>query len=430
MEFSHCYNAYFHPSASALGWKVQGLWLCSVRIIIGIGSREAAAEKEETEAMKKILLMPDSFKGTLSSGEICALMERAVKKHFPQCEVISVPIADGGEGSVDCFLSAVGGEKVTTRVKGPLFEDIEAGYGIIHGGATAVIEVAATAGLPLIGDRKDPRRATTYGCGEQMRHAMEGGIRKLVVGLGGSATNDGGAGAMAALGAAFYNAAGETFIPTGGTLKDIARIDPAGLIPQIGETEIVTMCDIDNPLCGPSGAAFVFAPQKGADGQTVRELDEGLAHYGRIVRRDLGVDITGLPGAGAAGGMGGAMAAFLNSRLSMGIQVVLDNIGFESLCQGADLIFTGEGCLDSQSLRGKAVIGIGRRAKPLGVPVVAVVGTVGGEVRDLSGEGIACVFTTNRRSEPTEAAMRRGRENMEQTMDNLMALIRTVESRG
>jgi len=378
--------------------------------------------------MKKILLMPDSFKGSLSSEEICALMEGAIRKYYPQCQVLSIPIADGGEGSVACFLRAVGGRRVTTAVKGPFLEDMEAQYGVIRGGSTAVIEMAACAGLPLVGHRKDPLRATTYGCGQQMRHAMEGGIPRLVVGLGGSATNDGGAGAMAALGAKFYNAEGEAFLPTGGTLKDIAHIDISGLMPQIRETEIITMCDIDNPLCGPSGAAYVFGPQKGADRAMVRQLDEGLAHFGEVVRRDLGVDITGLPGAGAAGGMGGAMAAFLGSRLESGIQVVLDNIGFEELCRGADLIFTGEGRLDGQSLRGKAVIGIGRRAKPMGVPVVAVVGAVSGELRDLREEGISCVFPINRGGEATEAAMRRGRENMGETMDNLMALVRLAEA--
>ena len=261
--------------------------------------------------MKKFLLIPDSFKGTMSSSEICSIMKKAILNNYNDAEVISIPVADGGEGSVDAFLTAVGGEKISVKVKGPYFEDITSFYGIIDNGKTAVIEMAACAGLPLVEDKANPCKTTTYGVGQLIANAVERGCKKIIIGLGGSCTNDGGAGAAAALGVVFTDKAGKSFVPVGGTLKDIEHIDKSKLLPALKQVEVVTMCDIDNPLFGESGAAYVFAPQKGATPEMVKELDFGLRHLDKKIQSDLNLSLSELKGAGAAGGMGCGMVAFL-----------------------------------------------------------------------------------------------------------------------
>ena len=372
--------------------------------------------------MKKAILIPDSFKGTLSSGEICDIMSRAVLRHFPGCDVHSIPVADGGEGSVDAFLTALGGEKIYAEVSGPYLEPMRAFYGLI--GSTAIIEMAACAGLPLVGENKNPSLTSTYGVGELMLHAVKNGAKKIIMGLGGSATNDGGCGAAAAVGVKFINAAGESFIPVGGTLKDIASIDMSGMSPLMKQTEIITMCDIDNPMYGEKGAAYIFGPQKGADENMVRELDAGLRHLGEVIKGDLGLDLTAIPGGGAAGAMGAGMAAFFSSRLQMGIETVLDTVGFDTLAEDADCIFTGEGKIDSQSLRGKVVIGVARRAKRLGVPVIAVVGGAELELDAAYEEGVSAVFTINRLPMELKESAKYSAVNLDFVMDNILRLIK------
>ena len=375
--------------------------------------------------MKKIILIPDSFKGTMSSSEICEIMASQINRHFPEANIISIPVADGGEGSVDAFLTAMGGEQVWLDVLGPYREDIQAYYGLIPGGI-AVVEMAAAAGLPLVGDNKNAEQTTTYGVGQLIEHAARSGIQRLVVGLGGSSTNDGGAGAAAALGVRFYNQKGEPFVPVGATLKDIDRIDASGLCPELKKIELVTMCDIDNPLCGPHGAAAVFGPQKGADDAMVERLDQGLMHLATIARRDLGLDVLDLPGAGAAGGMGGGMVAFLGSRLEMGIETVLNTVGFNELLQGADLVISGEGKIDSQSLRGKVVIGVARRTKKMGVPLLAIVGDIGDNIEGAYDEGVTAIFSINRVAVPFKEAKPRARNDLALTLDNLMRFIKRI----
>ncbi|MDR2510333.1 MAG: glycerate kinase [Spirochaetaceae bacterium] len=377
--------------------------------------------------MKKVILIPDSFKGTMSSSEICAIMKERVNKHYPEAQVVSIPVADGGEGSVDAFLSATGGEKVRLTVKGPYLEEMEAFYGVIDGGAAAVIEMAACAGLPLVGTRLDPSKTSTYGVGQLIKAAAARGCKKIIVGLGGSATNDMGAGAAAGAGARFFNGAGEEFIPTGGTLKDIARIDTSGLAKELrggNSVKIITMCDIDNPLYGENGAAFVFAPQKGAGPEMVRMLDDGLRRAACVVKEQLGVDITSLAGAGAAGGMGGGMAAFFSSTLQMGIETVLDTVRFDEVVKGADYVFSGEGKIDRQSLRGKVVIGVARRAKKSGVPVIAVVGDIGDNIEGAYDEGVAAIFSINRVSQSFEENRKRCKSDLCLTVDNLLRFMR------
>lgn len=370
--------------------------------------------------MKKFVLIPDSFKGTMSSAEICQIMERRIQNRYPDAEVISIPVADGGEGSVDCFLEAVRGEKIIIKTVNPLMEEADGFYGIIDDGKTAVVEMAACAGLPLIEDRKDPLNATTYGVGKLILDAAKRGVTKIVIGLGGSATNDGGCGAACAAGVKFYDNKGESFIPTGGSLSKIARIDMSGLDKSLSSVGFVTMCDIDNPLCGLTGAAHVFGPQKGASAEDVETIDAGLKHLSEIIARDLKKEVAQIPGSGAAGGMGAGMVAFFGSRLQMGIETVLDIVNFDNVIKDADMILTGEGKIDGQSLRGKVVIGVARRAKAAGVPVVAIVGDIGDNIEAAYDEGVAAVFSINRVAVDFKLAKPRAKSDLALTVDNLM----------
>lgn len=371
----------------------------------------------------KIVLIPDSFKGTLSSVEVCRVLRGCVERRLPGCEVRAIPVADGGEGSVDAFLAALGGEKVHARVAGPFFEPVESFYGLTDGGKTAIVEMAACAGLPLAGERRDPALTTTYGVGELIALAVEGGARKIILGLGGSATNDAGCGAAAALGVRFFDRTETPFVPTGGTLGEVERIDVSAARERLRGVEITAMCDIDNPMYGENGAAYVFAPQKGAGPEQVRALDAGLRRLAGVMRRELGMDFAELPGAGAAGAMGAGVTAFLGASLQSGIESVLNAVDFDSAAADADLIFTGEGRLDSQSLRGKVVIGVARRAKRLGKRVIAIVGGAEGELEAAYAEGVTAVFTTNRLPEPLSRSAPRAAENLAFTMDNILRLL-------
>ena len=373
--------------------------------------------------MEKILLVPDSFKGTLSSRQVCQVMAGQLRRFFPQAQVKSIPVADGGEGSVEAFLAAAGGERRTRTVTGPFGEPVEAFYGVLGDGRTAVIEMAACAGLPLAEGRLNPERATTYGVGELLLAAKEAGCSKAILGLGGSCTNDGGVGAAAALGAKFTRADGTAFVPTGGTLGEIAALDVSPVAQALQGMELTAMCDIDNPLYGEAGAAAVFAPQKGADAAMVARLDAGLRHLGQVSARCLGRDFSHLPGAGAAGGLGFGMAAFCGAQLRMGIDAVLDAVGFDSLLPGTDVVFTGEGKIDSQSARGKVVSGVAARCRKAGVPVVAVVGQIDQGFEEMYQQGLTAVFSINRAAQPfTESRFHAG-ENLALTMENIARLL-------
>lgn len=373
--------------------------------------------------MEKILLVPDSFKGTLSSRQVCQVMAGQLRRFFPQAQVKSIPVADGGEGSVEAFLAAAGGERRTRTVTGPFGEPVEAFYGILGDGRTAVIEMAACAGLPLAEGRLNPERATTYGVGELLLAAKEAGCTKAILGLGGSCTNDGGAGAAAALGAKFTRADGTAFVPTGGTLGEIAALDVSPVAQALQGMELTAMCDIDNPLYGEAGAAAVFAPQKGADAAMVARLDAGLRHLGQVSARCLGRDFSHLPGAGAAGGLGFGMAAFCGAQLRMGIDAVLDAVGFDSLLPGTDVVFTGEGKIDSQSARGKVVSGVAVRCRKAGVPVVAVVGQIGQGFEEMYQQGLTAVFSINRAAQPFAESRFHAGENLALTMENIARLL-------
>lgn len=373
----------------------------------------------------KFVLIPDSFKGTLSSAQICGIIQKKIEKHFPDAESVSVPVADGGEGSVDAFLAAVGGTKEYVTVKNPYFEDMESYFGLIDQGKTAVIEMASCAGLPLVEDRKNPKLTTTYGVGQLILAAAKKGVKKMIVGLGGSSTNDGGCGAAAAAGIKFYDKEGNEFVPTGGTTIDIARIDFSGKDKILDNIEIITMCDIDNPMFGPTGASYVFGPQKGADQKMVEELDEGIQNLSRVIGAETGRNISLIPGTGAAGAMGAGMIAFFDSRLQMGIQTVLDTVKFDSMIEDTDYIFTGEGKLDSQSLRGKVVIGIAERAKKQDRAVIAVVGGADDfEIQKAYELGVTAVFPINRLPQDFSVSRNYSEANLGYTVDNVLRLLK------
>ena len=378
--------------------------------------------------MGKWILIPDSFKGTMSSREVCTMMASALRHHLPEAEIVSVPVADGGEGSVEAFLTALGGRRVEVPCTGPDGRPITGFYGCLPDG-TAVIEMAAAAGLPLMEGHLCPERATTYGVGELLRAAVRDGARRVILGLGGSATNDGGCGCAAALGIRFLDQEGNTYVPTGGTLDRLARIDASGLDPAVRAAEITVMCDIDNPLCGPTGASAVFGPQKGAGPAQVACLDRNLRHLAEVIRRDLGTEILDLPGSGAAGGMGGGMVAFLGGRLQMGIETVLDTVGFDTMVQGATAVLPGEGRIDGQSLRGKVVIGMARRAAAVGVPVIAVVGDVAPGAAAAYEQGVTAMFSTNRQALPWEQARLTAREDLAAVMEDLARLLAAMGQR-
>ena len=381
--------------------------------------------------MNRFLFMPDSFKGTLTSQQVCDTLTKAALKIIPDCKCKSIYVADGGEGTVDSFLSALNGEKHYVKVKGPYMETMRTYYGLINNGDTAIIEMASCAGLDIVKNHKNPLLTTTYGVGQQLLDAAEQGVKRIIIGLGGSCTNDGGCGAAAAVGIKFLNKEGVSFIPTGGTLKDIHKIDTAGLDPKLKNIEILAMCDVDNPLCGKNGAAYIFGPQKGADLTTVYELDRGLMHLSNIIWHDLGFKVASIKGAAAAGGMGAGMLTFFNAQLKKGIEIVLDTVNFEEEIKDIDIIFTGEGKIDIQSLRGKVVLGIARRAMLYNKPVIAIVGqSEDSTVSDVFKQGVTAIFPINRRAEDLSISQYISVDNLRYTAENVFRLIKTMQTKS
>ena len=323
-------------------------------------------------SMKRCLVLSDSFKGTLSSPDICRI---ARSLHIPGWHIDALPVADGGEGTTDCVLDACGGPRIALPVSSPFGGTIDGFYGLLPDG-TAVVECAAAAGLHQAEGRPDPEAATTYGVGQLLAHALDHGAKRLILGLGGSCTNDGGCGAAAALGVRFYDRQGRSFVPTGGTLADIETIDLSGRHPGLRPGVLTVMCDIDNPLYGETGAAYIFAPQKGANDACVQRLDAGLRHLAAVLHAQLGAEVDTLPGGGAAGGFGAGCAALLCGALRSGITTVLDTVDFDRRAVGCDLVVTGEGSFDAQSLGGKAISGVAGRCQKLRVPAAVLAGRV------------------------------------------------------
>lgn len=375
--------------------------------------------------MKKCVVVSDSFKGTVSSREICAIAQQVIPRHFPACEVVCIPVADGGEGTVDCFVQAMGAKRVGVTVTNALGEKSAAAYARL--GELAIIEMAAAAGLPQVGALRSPGTATTYGVGELIAHAVDSGCRKILLGLGGSATNDGGCGCAAALGVRFYDADGQSFVPVGDTLGRIARIDTAEAEALLRSVEITVMCDVTNPLYGPTGAAYVFAPQKGADAEKVKSLDAGLRHFGDVIRSQYGLDVSAMPGAGAAGGMGAGCVALLGGTIQSGIDAVLDVTGFDRQLEGADLVITGEGRIDSQSADGKVVSGVARRTRAKGVPLIAIAGGIADSAGAVYDIGVSAMFSTDRAALPVDMLGARSPGDYEATLSDIMSLIAIAE---
>ncbi len=375
--------------------------------------------------MKKCVVVSDSFKGTVSSREICAIAQQVIPRHFPACEVVCIPVADGGEGTVDCFVQAMGAQRVEITVTNALGEKSAAAYARL--GELAIIEMAAAAGLPQVGALRCPGTATTYGVGELITHAVDSGCRKILLGLGGSATNDGGCGCAAALGVRFYDADGQSFVPVGDTLGRIARIDTAEAEALLRSVEITVMCDVTNPLYGPTGAAYVFAPQKGADAEKVKSLDAGLRHFGDVIRSQYGLDVSAMPGAGAAGGMGAGCVALLGGTIQSGIDAVLDVTGFDRQLEGADLVITGEGRIDSQSADGKVVSGVARRTRAKGVPLIAIAGGIADSAGAVYDIGVSAMFSTDRAALPVDMLGARSPGDYEATLSDIMSLIAIAE---
>ena len=375
--------------------------------------------------MKKCVVVSDSFKGTVSSREICEIAQRVIPRHFPACEVVCIPVADGGEVTVDCFIQAMGAQRVEVTVTNALGEKSAAAYARI--GELAIIEMAAAAGLPQVGALRCPGTATTYGVGELIAHTVDSGCRKILLGLGGSATNDGGCGCAAALGVRFYDADGQSFVPVGDTLGRIARIDTAKADELLRSVEITVMCDVTNPLYGPTGAAYVFAPQKGADAEKVKSLDAGLRHFGDVIRSQLGIDVSRMPGAGAAGGMGAGCVALLGGTIQSGIDAVLDVTGFDRQLEGADLVITGEGRIDSQSADGKVISGVARRTRAKGVPLIAIAGGIADSAGAVYDIGVSAMFSTDRAALPVDMLGARSPGDYEATLSDIMSLIAIAE---
>lgn len=375
--------------------------------------------------MKKCVVVSDSFKGTVSSREICAIAQQVIPRHFPACEVVCIPVADGGEGTVDCFVQAMGAQRVEITVTNALGEKSAAAYARL--GELAIIEMAAAAGLPQVGALRCPGTATTYGVGELIAHAVDSGCRKILLGLGGSATNDGGCGCAAALGVGFLDADGQSFVPVGDTLGRIARIDTAEAEALLRSVEITVMCDVTNPLYGPTGAAYVFAPQKGADAEKVKSLDAGLRHFGDVIRSQYGLDVSAMPGAGAAGGMGAGCVALLGGTIQSGIDAVLDVTGFDRQLEGADLVITGEGRIDSQSADGKVVSGVARRTRAKGVPLIAIAGGIADSAGAVYDIGVSAMFSTDRAALPVDMLGARSPGDYEATLSDIMSLIAIAE---
>ena len=345
--------------------------------------------------MKKIVIAADSFKGSISSRRFAEVCRGAVLSVIPDCEVVTIPLGDGGEGTVEALISAVGAAKVSIAVSDPLMRDTTALYGVSPDGSTAIMEMAQASGLPLLSDcERNPMITSTYGTGQMIIDALGRGCRNIMIGIGGSATNDGGTGMLQALGAVFLDTDDKP-LPTpmnGGALPLIRRIDLSRLDNRLKDTRITVACDVDNPLCGPLGATHVFARQKGANDAMIEKLECGMCNYSRLLSEATGRDVAQMPGAGAAGGLGGALAAALGAYLMPGIEMVLDAIGFDRQISGADLIITGEGRIDSQTLMGKAPSGVLSAAKKQGIPVIALGGSVQYSA-ELSNAGFAGIFS-------------------------------------
>lgn len=358
----------------------------------------------------KFLFASDSFKGSLSSVEIVGILTEEAKRIFPDCECSGVSVADGGEGTIEAVIDAMNGQIRRVLVHGPLMEETTADYGVFDG-SHAVIEMAKASGLPMVpAEKRNPLHTTTYGTGELIKAALDEGYRKIAIAIGGSATNDGGMGAMTALGVRFLDQAGNQLTGYGRDLGEVDSIDVSGLHPAVKETEFTVMCDVTNPLTGQNGATYTFGKQKGGTPEILEQLEKDMKSYAEKLFELTGIDVDQIKGTGAAGGLGAALNVFLNATMKSGIETVLDLIQFDTLLEGVDLVVTGEGRMDWQSAFGKVPSGIGMRCKEKGIPAVAIVGGMGEGAEKIYEYGIESITTTIQGAMPIEEAMERSVE--------------------
>ncbi|CAI1056669.1 Glycerate kinase [Serratia quinivorans] len=381
------------------------------------------------KTLKKVVIAPDSFKESLSAMAVAEAIERGFRQIYPQVQYVKLPMADGGEGTVDSMVAATGGEIVRVEVSGPLGQPVSAFYGLLGEGETAVIEMAAASGLHLAPKgQRDPRITTSYGTGELILAALERGVKTIILGIGGSATNDGGAGMMQALGARLLDDQQQPLPPGGAALARLAQIDLSAVDPRLRQVSVTAACDVDNPLCGPHGASAVFGPQKGATPEMVTQLDAALSHFGSLLQQATGREVLNAPGAGAAGGMGAALLGMLNARLRPGIEIVIETLRLEEALRDADLVITGEGRLDSQSIHGKTPIGVARVAKRHGLPVIGIAGSLSKDYQVVHQHGIDAAFSVLDRVVTLEEALTDAADNLEVTARNVAAVWKLAQS--
>ena len=373
----------------------------------------------------KIVIAPDSFKESLTALHVCEAVEKGIRTHFPKAEISKVPMADGGEGTVQSLVDATGGQIIQAKVTGPLGKEVEAFYGILGDGKTAVIEMAAASGLHHVPmDERNPLITTTRGTGELILKALDQKVKHIIIGIGGSATNDGGAGMAKALGAKLINANGAEIKEGGGSLNQLAAIDLTNFDSRLAEVKVEVACDVDNPLTGETGASAVFGPQKGATPDMVRQLDRNLAHYAAVIEKEMDIHIQNVPGAGAAGGLGGGLLAFLSAELKPGVEIVIEATQLESYIKDADLVITGEGRIDGQTIYGKTPIGVAKTAKKHSVPVIAIAGSIGAGSEAVYEHGISALFSVVPGAVALSEALEKADENIERTVKNVASVIR------
>lgn len=374
----------------------------------------------------KIVIAPDSFKENLTAMEVATAIETGIRRVLPNARCVKVPLADGGEGTVQALVDATGGRIVKKNVVGPLGNRVSARYGLLGDGATAVIEMAQASGLPLVPkNKRDPLSTTTYGTGELMIDALRRGAKSIIIGLGGSATVDGGAGMAQALGVKFVKKNGKPLIGycAGGGLDTIAKIDVEGIDPHVRNATVIIASDVDNPLCGPRGAAQVFGPQKGATPEMVRALDRKLKHFGTLIRTQLGTDVLSLPGSGAAGGLGAGLIAFTEATMTRGIDLVIKATGLAKHLKDADLVITGEGRVDFQTAFGKTPSGVAAIAKKYRVPVVAIGGSLADDATGVYAHGIDGLESAAAKDMDLATALKSSREHLANAGERVIRLI-------
>ncbi|GAB6928921.1 glycerate kinase [Paenibacillus sp. JCM 10914] len=371
------------------------------------------------------LLAPDSFKESMTAKEVCIAMEAGLRKAFPEANYVHVPMADGGEGTVQSLVDATSGQLVEKEVIGPLGQVVTAKYGMMGDGVTAAIEMASASGIHLVTkETKNPLVTTTYGTGQLIKECLDQGIKKIIIGIGGSATNDGGAGMAEALGAKFLDAKGSALPRGGGSLGRLASIDISGLDPRLADVQIIVACDVTNPLCGETGASHVFGPQKGATPEMVLALDANLENYADVVKEQLGKDIRDIPGAGAAGGLGAGLLIFTQATLQRGIDIVIEYTGLRNKLADADYCFTGEGGMDFQTKFGKTPYGVAKAAKLESKKVIALAGYIGEGAEVLHEEGIDAIFGIVPGAAAIEQLLADGPTNVARTCENIGRLLK------